>query len=354
MLPVVQFSGGEPIMTSKELAEILGVSTAAVSLALNGKKGISQHKRETIIAAAKAHGIKINAQTTFSKIGYLNLVIFKKHGLVYGDTAFFSELIEAIGHGVTKAGYNLQMTYFYGNQDRKEQIQSLITSECAGIILLATEMATEDFAIFEEIEKPLVFLDSYEISSKRDSVVINNAQGAFIATRYLIENGHDQFGYVHGRARIHNFIERYSGFKMALKTGVGQIEKHAIVHIDVTSTQEGAYQDMLSYLKAGKPLARALFVENDLMAMSCIRALMEYGFSIPDDISVIGFDDIPTSYLATKKLSTIRVPRASLGMAAVKLLDDRIKGRLEDSSICTRINTELCPGDTVKNVRVCH
>lgn len=334
-------------LNSKQLAEMLGVSPAAVSIALNGKKGISDQKRELILTAARTYGIKTANQTSASKSNYINLVIFKKHGLVYGDTPFFGELIEGLSYNATNAGYQMQITYFYANQNEQEQIQALTESDCTGVILLATEMKDEDMLLFQDFNKPLVVLDSYFPFSRHDCVVINNAQGAYMAARHLILSGHSQFGYVRSKARINNFEERASGFVKGLNE-IGKIDQSSVVYIDVASTQDGAYNDMNEYLNAAKPVPKALFIENDLIAVSCMRALKEHKFIIPDDVSIIGFDDVPMSYVISPKLTTIQVPRNQLGQQAVRMLIDRIDGKAGEATVCSLLGTKLIDRDTVK------
>ena len=183
-------------ITAKELAEKLGISASAVSIALNGRKGISDEKRDFILRAAKEYGLKRPLRKSFSST-FINLVIFKKHGMVYGDTPFFAAVTEGISAEVANSGYNLQISYFYGNQDNAEQLKSLSMSDCAGIILLATEMEPEDIQQFLTIGKPIVVLDCYFEGTLLDCVVINNSQGAYLATKHLIEFGHTDLGYIH-------------------------------------------------------------------------------------------------------------------------------------------------------------
>ena len=134
-------------LTAKELAKILNISPASVSIALNGRKGISDEKRKMILEAADSYGlVKENRRQGASSV--INLVIFRKHGMILGDTPFFSSVIEAISATVAKSGYSLQVSYFYSSQDHKEQVSSIVSSGCAGILLLATEMQESDFASF--------------------------------------------------------------------------------------------------------------------------------------------------------------------------------------------------------------
>ncbi len=328
-------------ISSKELASLLGISPSAVSLALNGKAGISDETRSLILRAAEEYGIKRPARRS-SQSEFINLVIYKKHGLVYGDTAFFSAVIEGISAHIAKLGYNLQVSYFYGNQDQEEQFKILKLSECAGIILLATEMLEEDILLFEKLSQPLVVLDSYFETLNFDCVVINNVQGAYLATRYLLGCGHRHIGHIASSVPINNFAERSEGFHKA----VAEAPDCVSCHVRVSSTQEGAYRDMSAYLDASPELPTAFFADNDIIAVSCIRALKEHGYRIPDDISFIGFDDMPLSYVTSPKLTTVHVSKESFGQRAVMRLAEKIEDQ-NGAPLKIAINTTLTVRDSV-------
>lgn len=335
-------------ITSKELASILGVSTSAVSMALNGRKGISDATRNSILKAAEEYGIKRESRKS-SRSFFINLVIFKKHGMVYGDTPFFSAVLEGISEGIRESGYNLQVSYFYDNQDISEQIKMLALSDCAGIILLATEMLEDDIKLFQEIPQPLVVLDSYFEIPNFNTIVINNQLGAFIATKYLIDCGHRSLGHVASSVEINNFRERGDGFKKAVYTSAFYKECSCKV-IRVGSTQDSAYNDMSNYLNGNPQLPSALFIDNDIIAISCIRALKEHGYRIPNDVSIIGFDDLPVAYVTSPKLTTVNVPKELMGRYAVSRLLEIIKSDEQSSTIKISINTSLVIRDTVKKI----
>lgn len=337
-------------ITAKELAERLGISPSAVSIALNGKKGISDEKRDFILRAAKEYGLKRPLRKSFSST-FINLVIFKKHGMVYGDTPFFAAVTEGISAEVANSGYNLQISYFYGNQDNAEQLKSLSMSDCAGIILLATEMEQEDIQQFLTIDKPLVVLDCYFEGTLLDCVVINNSLGAYLATKHLIEFGHTDLGYIHSNVHINNFVERYDGFTKAIADSA-IANRCSVTHIHVGSTQDSAYNDMIRYLRSADRVPSALFADNDIIAISCMRALKEHGYRIPEDVSIVGFDDMPMSYVTSPKLTTIHVPKELLGGSAVSLLLKQIESSdSQPAPVCMRIGTTLVLRDTVYDLR---
>ena len=182
-------------ITAKALAKELGVSPAAVSIALNGRNGISEKKRQMILDAAESMGLRRdNRKSPASPV--IHLVLFKKHGMVYGDTPFFSALLEGVSAQVSESGCRLQVSYFYAAQDYKEQLRGITSSDCAGILLLATEMDYEDLRCFMTLNLPIVILDSFFEDAPFDSVVINNIQGAVQAVEYLLACGHRHLGHI--------------------------------------------------------------------------------------------------------------------------------------------------------------
>jgi LacI family transcriptional regulator len=206
------------------------------------------------------------------------------------DTPFFSELIQGIELQTRKSGFNLLVTYFYESQNHTEQIGAIIASSCRGIILLATEMESRDMKIFTSLGIPLVVLDNSFNDINIDSITINNIQGSTQAVQYLLRSGHRRIGHLRSSVGINNFYERREGYLKNCNMGI-----NPDYTIPVTSTSAGAYGDMKKYLGAKPEIPSAFFADNDIIAISCIRALREAGYRIPEDVSIIGFDDIPAS-----------------------------------------------------------
>jgi DNA-binding LacI/PurR family transcriptional regulator len=329
------------IRSSKELAKQLGVSPSAVSIALNGRNGISDKTRNKILEAVKEYGL--TARRTRAAKGdpsrFIQLVVYKRHGMVFGDTPFFSSVIEGISAGAGSFGYKLLVSYFYPDQPHDEQIKSILSSGCAGAIILATEMLKEDTVFLSGIRVPFVILDSYYESGDFNCIAINNVQGAYRATSYLMENGHTEIGHIASSVDINNFRERHEGFVKAVSER-GETKRCRGNIIGVSSTSEGAYKDMTEYLKSRPRLATAYFADNDIIAVSCIRALKEAGYKVPEEVSVIGFDNMAFSYVVSPKLTTMHVPKEELGIRAVNRLMELLEGKtgaVLKIEVCTQL-----------------
>lgn len=310
-------------ISAKELAEKLNISAATISMVLNHKKGISAATRERILAGAKEYGYDLSKYYAYSEetmnICFLN---YKNSGKVVTDTPFFAELTEGISSACKANNINLSINYIYGSDSVGPQLKLLEDKGCNGIVLLATEMEQEDFAPFLSLSCPLMVLDCYYDELQLDTVLINNIQGAYLAASYLARQNFQTIGYLKSSLRIANFEERADGYYKALR--LHSIKKNADYVLELTPSMEGAYQDMKEYLINKAPLADAYFADNDLIAAGAMRALQEMGLRIPEDVSIIGFDDISISSFLTPPLSTMRVPKHDLGVLAVEQLVQKL------------------------------
>lgn len=311
-------------ITAKELAQKLNISAAAVSMALNNKPGVSTSTRRLILDTAEQLGYDFSRiNNRYSVFGSIYFIIYKKHGGVVTDTPFFAQLSEGISLFYKKNNYNLKITYIYEDEETvKKQIDDIQYSDCSGVILLGTEMCAEDVKPFLDLPCPLVLLDVYFESVPCNYILINNIQGAFSATRYLIQKCRSQPGYLRSSCPISNFTERASGFYNAVRS-FGMSASNSIVH-SLTPSMEGAYADMLEIIRSGEELASCYFADNDLIAVGAIKAFKHSGFRIPDDISIVGFDNLPISNVIEPNLTTIHVPKQFMGETAAKRLMDLI------------------------------
>ncbi|WP_256436885.1 substrate-binding domain-containing protein [Atopobium sp. oral taxon 416] len=291
---------------------------------------------------AEELGFEYDAPSQPRKTSTILLIIYKQHGRVVADTPFFESLIKGVSDMTYKLGYHrLSVSYFYSQENKAEQLSSLRSIKCAGIVLLATEMRATDVTQFEHLGVPIVLLDNWFPTKNLDSVVIDNSRGAWTAVRYLRNMGHTDIGYLHSNTEIRNFLERRDGYIQAMRHfHTSDIDPlHTIV--EVGSTMESAYKDMSRYLDGNPYLPTAYFADNDLIAMSCIRALKDHGIRVPEDISVIGFDDVSTAAIADPPLTTMAVPKTNMGAIAVRRLVEHVKGETDGEVVRISVLPEI-------------
>ena len=315
----------------KKISELSGFSLATVSNVLNHKKGVSQQTADLILKIADEIGyLKENCIKT------IKLVIYKKHGMIVSDTPFFSALIEGVEGECRSRGFALEICSLdQQSRDFETVLKGLLRDYTTAILLLATELNEQDMIPFETAISPVMVLDNWFSSMKYNSVLINNADAVSGAVRYLISCGHRKIGYLKSAVSINNFVYRAEGYLSAMRNAHLEPDKKYTVHL--TPTMDGAYQDMCAYLDQNQDLPTAFFADNDIIAFGAMKALKQHGIHIPEDISMIGFDDMPFCEISSPSLTTIRVFKQEMGALAVKNLVDSIE---QDNPI--KIKAEVC------------
>ncbi len=310
-------------ISAKELAQKLNVSEATISMVLNHKSGISQATQDKVINGAREYGFDLSKYYSYTgdvrNVCFLN---YKKSGEVVTDTPFFAELTEGISNACKAKNITLSVDYIYASAPIEPQIKKLSESDYCGIILLATEMEKIDFEPFYALSCPVIALDCYYDELSVDTVLINNVQGAYSATGYLARQGFQKIGYLKSSLRIANFEERADGYYKALRHH--KIKKNNDYVLELAPSMEGAYLDMKKHIENKVPFAEAYFADNDLIAAGAMRAFHEAGIRIPEDISLIGFDDIPICNFLMPPLTTMHVHKHDLGALAVDQLLNRL------------------------------
>ncbi len=328
-------------LKSKDIAAMLGVSPATVSLVLNNKPGISEDTRNKVLSILEKNGydisgLKVSPQDSGKSIQF---IVYKKHGKVVSDTPFFSQLIESLNRATRQESFNLVITYINEQTDNiQEVLNSVAQTEPNGLLILATEMTAKDVDLFRSLKLPMLLLDSQFDSQDVDTVCINNSDGVLKAVEHLIALGHTDIGYLHSSIWISNFEKRMLRFQRCMSEHNLPYKEEQVFLLEPTI--EGAYGDMQKLISTKKKIPKAFFADNDIIAFSAIRALKDAGYVLPQDISVVGFDDTPYCNLLDPKLTTIRVFKQEMAVAAV----ERLISRINNPSSCTQkilISTEF-------------
>lgn len=338
------------VLRVKDIANSLNISPATVSLVLNNKPGISEETRQKVLRFIEQNGYNTNAlsKPALKHNKNIRFVVYKKHGLVVADTPFFSALMEGIDQEARNDGYNLIISYINETDNNKMEVLRILEENPAdGILLLATEMQQEDLKSFFQLNQPMVLLDNHFPGEKLDTVVISNRQGVYEAVGHLFLKGHREIGYLHSVNRINNFDERESGFMEAIHDYGIKYSKRNTVILD--STLDGAYRDMSKLLQTDIKLPTAFFADNDIIAFGAVKALKERGFKLPDDISIIGFDDMPFCEMLEPSLTTLRVFKNRMGRLSVKRLIERIEENVEEF-VNIEVMTELVERKSVASL----
>ncbi len=328
----------------RDLSKMTGFSPATVSNALNHKKGVNKETAEEIFRVAKETGyLSANAVTK------IRLLIFKKNGLIIDDTPFFQSLIEGFEEECHRLGYEMVISRADQREpDYLNQVQEILREQGAAVVVLATEMMDGDLEPFRNPPCPLVILDHWSESMELNAVLINNADAARMITEHVLDYGHTEVGYLRGSFRIKGFRSRFVGFQTALKKR--RLPYREEYTVTLGTSMNDAYQDMLQYLKKNPKLPTAFFADNDMIALGAMKALQERGYRIPEDVSIVGFDDLSFSAISSPALTTLRVPNKEMGKIAVRRLVELVEGIGTDTVTKTQVCPSIIYRDTVKKM----
>jgi LacI family transcriptional regulator len=323
---------------AKDIAKLLGISSATVSLVINNRPGVSEETRLQVLAKISELGSQDLLKKKSHASRNIGFVVYKCHGIFISQSPFFALLIESIETHARKNECRVIIVHIDRSNPIDEQLEYIRSLDCSGLIIFATEMLSEDLVPLKQINIPMVILDNYFVTDPMDAVAINNEQGTFEAVKHLVNLGHKQIGYLQSKVYLTSLNERKYYFFAALrKFGITGMEKFVF---RVGYPEENTYADFHKILDSGVEMPTALFADNDIIAYGAIKALKEKGYKIPDDISVIGFDDRPICMMIDPPITTINVPKSVFGKFAVDTLINKIDNKLE-GSVKIEIGTNL-------------
>ncbi len=329
-------------MTIKEIAERAGVSIATVSLALNGKSNVKEETKQVILELARECGYtkkNMKPKKSILLVKYVNSGIsIDKNG------NFITELIDAIENTASKYEYNIAIKNVMAS-DWQKDLSSINQEDFSGIIFLATE-AQEDVAIgINNMDIPVVAVDNMFEYTDIDSIVMDNRGGIYDAVKYLYDLGHREIGFIDSYIKFDNILQRTEGYEKAVERLKLTFKDEYKITIGLTL--ESAYQDMLTQLNRGIKLPTAYVAANDTLAIGVIKALKEFGIQVPEQVSIIGFDDIPYCVGLDKPLTTMKVSRDKLGEQAIKMLVGKINENHKEG-IKLLVRTQLVERESVR------
>ncbi|MGB9856535.1 MAG: LacI family DNA-binding transcriptional regulator [Dictyoglomaceae bacterium] len=308
----------------KDIAKKAGVSPSTVSRALNDDPKISEKTKKKIKEIARRLKYKPNqaARALITRetktIGFL---ILKKEKPLVADP-FYSVILYSAQNELHELGYHLLYGIIpHGKLNPQKPPRMLQEERIDGLILAGPDMPKEFIETIRKTGIPLILVDNY--SENVDSVLADNIRGAYIATKYLIELGHKIIAFASGPLDHISVYERWEGYKKALEeAGIKYNPEYMIEERELTMrTGRHAFQ----ILWKNDPKPTAILSANDPMALGVIQCAKDMGIKVPEELSVIGIDDIDLSSQFDPPLTTIRIFKEEMGSITAKRLIDRIK-----------------------------
>ncbi|MBU3075773.1 LacI family DNA-binding transcriptional regulator [Clostridium estertheticum] len=327
-------------VTIKDIAKIAKVSHTTVSRALNNSPFISDLTKAKIMTIAK----ELNYVPNYSA---KSLVLNRSYniGLIFTtiseatSSRFFYETISGVNSAI-KGSYNLVVR---GIDDYRD-FTSVNSKRFDGIILMSQSNSDNSF-IYYLMEKkiPLVVLNRYIDESSIVNILSSDKKGVYEAVNYLIQNGHKDIAIIEGKKGFNSTTERKNGFLDALIENKIQINSKYIVEGNYTI---GSGYDAMKKLLSLSEIPTAVFCSNDEMAIGAMKATVEAGLNVPNDISIMGFDGMQLGDYLTPALTTVRRPIIEISKIGAEKLLSIIENNTDDGEKIY-ISTELIKRDSV-------
>lgn len=306
----------------RDIAGAAGVSSATVSLVLNGKGEISSLTRARVLeAAARLNYVPRMAKVRPETAETIRFLKIAKHGHTVNrdHSVFVSDYIDGMSAEATRRGYTLEVVSHEG-QSIVNIAETLAQSSARGVIALGTELSEVDISVLQGVGLPIVFIDTFYDVAEANFVNMNNEDAVHRVLVRLRQQGFERIGFVASHVDTTNFRLRETAFHRNMaRLGLEVLPEHIL---SVESTHDGAHADTVKALDAGMQLADCYFCTNDVIAYGFIKALRGAGLRIPDDVGVVGFDNLPLSATMEPALTTIDVSKRKIGNLAVTVLDD--------------------------------
>jgi LacI family transcriptional regulator len=310
-------------VTISDVARASGVSSSTVSRVLNGFAFIKDSTRQRVLETATNLGYVANVQARSLAGGKSQIIGMLMPWL---DNAYCVEVAQSIDEVLSAIGYDLIVHTTRHKKGKEAQIVATLGNLSDGLLLMVPSIdfveGEQDYLeILRLRHVPYVLIDQIDPSGQSTSVDCNNFEGAYEATQYLIKLGHRRIGFICGNMMINSAFERLEGYKAALH--------HASIEWDPLLVMQGDFlfqkaSETTQQLLELSHRPTAIFASNDLSAFGVMAAIHHAGLKIPEDISVIGFDDIPQAATSYPMLTTVRQPLEQMGKLAVELLLEKI------------------------------
>lgn len=306
-------------LTIRDVAERASVSLGTVSNVLNRPDMVAEDTRERVLKAIDEIGFIRNSaarQMRGARSTAIGLVVLDI------DNPFFTEVARGVEDAATEVDHLVILCNSAGIQSREDrQLRLLEEQRVAGVLM--TPVAKNPSRLYREIRgrgTPIVLLDRRSSRKDQCSVAVDDISGGRMAAEHLAMAGHRRIGLINGPHTITQCAERREGFLAGLNEHGVRVTKGHDCEMDAMTIKAGDEAAHRLLAQAKRPTA--LFCANDLLAIGAEHAVLASGMNVPDDVAIIGYDDVPFAAMSFVPLTSVRQPAYDLGYRAAKLLLD--------------------------------
>jgi LacI family transcriptional regulator len=333
-----------------DIAKESQVSLSTVSMVLRNKEGIHPDTRSRVLDSAKALGYRLKDKPRLrpqGKIMNLGLIVKSKPNDPLRANLFYGDVVAGIEASCRSLKVNmLYATMPVDDDNQPVEVPNLLLDDSVDALLFVGAFVDETLSpLLLRHTIPVVLVDAYSNSEEYDAVVSENFQGAYQIVRYLIEKGHRQIALIGSHPQAYPSLrDRRRGYLQALADHQIATPYFADCPIDPQLVFEATTQLLIA-----QPEITALFGCNDSVAIAAMRAAQLLGRRLPEDLSIVGFDDIDPAHFTTPTLTTMFVDKVDMGQRAVQLLLHRAEYP-DSARVTTVLRPRLVERDSVKNL----
>jgi len=334
---LTEIGGNMKYITLKMVAERAGVSVNTASRAINNKPDINLETKKRVLQIAKELGYIRNAAAVAlrtKKTGTIGVVIADNRN------PFYAEVLNGMEEAAREKNYHIILANTQRDYKKEEEaINLLLAKRVDGLLITPVQDRDDDIKNLINANIPFVIVGRDFENIEVEAVYSNEVKGGFLATEYLIKKGHKRIALIDGFLYKSPARGRLEGYKRALKKYRISLDDDllSVGDIDVKDGYERTNQLFEKELDF-----TAIFAYNDMMAFGAMQAIKEKGLRIPEDIGLVGYDDIPFSSLISPSLSTIRLKKQELGAESLKLLLSRInRGHKKTKKIMLDVELQI-------------
>jgi LacI family transcriptional regulator len=313
-------------LTIRQIATLAGTSRSSVSRVLNNHPNVSPEVRQQVLDVIAETGYQpdpIARSLSNRRSNMVGLVVPLAIRSLFDDP-FFPRLIQGISMGCNAHDYTLSLFLFHSQEDEEELYRRISLKQLLdGVVVTATRSGDALIPRLLESQVPLVVQGRHE-DARASYVDSDNLSGARMAVSHLLRLGNQRIATIAGPAGNTAAQDRRQGYLDALQARGYAVDDALIVRSDFT--QAGGYEAMQRLLPQQPD---ALFVASDTMAMGALQAIRGAGLSVPDDIALVGFDDLPQATMGDPPLTTVRQPIRRMGVLAAEMLIDGLENGAE-------------------------
>jgi LacI family transcriptional regulator len=331
-------------VTMQNIADQLGLSRFAVSRALNGGEGVSEDTRRRVVEVAEQLGYIQPGAFRNKDLFRTRNILFMVGEEKFTEQAFWPHVISGVELATRQRMLNLMIAVISQEHDEQGIVPAALLQNYVDGALAVGEFQPAFLEAVARQKQPAVLVDMDGFNTRFDAVTTADSEGAYMSVRHLAELNHQRIGFVGDLSFAGSFRRRYQGFLLA-KQQLGLYDGQELA---LTNYAESHYWDLTevkSKLAKAEQLPTGFVCANDKAALVLITALLELGFKVPDDVSVIGFDNINLASTCSPALTTIHVYKERMGEKAMELLEWRINNPSAPREM-VNISTELIIRDS--------